>query len=321
MFTFRFAVLQQDYFFVWALLARYGPLRPGSFNAVAKAPLRNTPLFGWLFKSVGFLFLARAWEADRARIGAWAARLADCDRPMWLVLYPEGTRFTLKAKAGSDKAAAAAGVAPLTGELLLPRPKGFVELVRRLPTPRFARVVDFTVCYIGADGATPVGWAALGTEALAHAVSGRLPVSRVEVHVDTLPWAALPLSHAATSASATSAPAASASTASGGDGGPGGDAEEAALKAWLSARWRRKEARLAAAAATGRLALAGDEPRGAEGDDRRVPAARVAAFAAIYAAAGWLLLSLAATSPAFRAYLLLSSLAMAALSRADPLWW
>lgn len=60
---------------------------------------------------------------------------------------------------------------------------------------------------------------------------------------------------------------------------------------------------------------------GAPYDDAPVPAARVATSALAFALSGALLVRLALTSPPFRAYLLLSSAAAAAVARADPLWW
>jgi 1-acyl-sn-glycerol-3-phosphate acyltransferase len=186
-------------------------LEPGHFNAVAKGVLRRVPLFGWLFKAVGFLFLARSWEADRPRIAAWSAAALRHARPMWLLLYPEGTRFTARAAAKSDAAAVAAGVAPLRCELLLPRTRGFSTLADAL-APRFAAVMDCTIAYVGADGAL-MRWGQLGTSAITALAAGTLPLSRVDVHVEMFPFATLPRG-------------------------------DEALGAWLNERWRRKEALL-----------------------------------------------------------------------------
>lgn len=186
-------------------------MEPGHFNAVAKGVLRRVPLFGWLFKAVGFLFLARSWEADRPRIAAWSAAALRHARPMWLLLYPEGTRFTARAAAKSDAAAVAAGVAPLRCELLLPRTRGFSTLADAL-APRFAAVMDCTIAYVGADGAL-MRWGQLGTSAITALAAGTLPLSRVDVHVEMFPFATLPRG-------------------------------DEALGAWLNERWRRKEALL-----------------------------------------------------------------------------
>ena len=251
-----------DYFFVWALASRVGPLQPGHFNAVAKGALRKVPLFGWLFKLVGFLFLARSWEADRARMGAWAGAVLRHPRPMWLLLYPEGTRFTARAKERSDAVAREAGQAPLVGELLLPRTKGFVELVRAM-SPRFPVVLDMTIAYIGTDG-LPVPWTALGTSALLGLAAGRLPLSRVDVHCQLFPLPSL----------------------------PPGDEQRAA---WLQARWKAKEALLTHCKEKGRFPVP-SQP----GDEAPLPTPRAIAVAALFAAGVATLLHLAVHSSAFR---------------------
>ena len=251
-----------DYVFVWALAARLSALEPGRFCAVAKGALRRVPLFGWLFKGVGFLFLARSWEADRHRMGAWCAAALRSARPMWLLLYPEGTRFTARAAAKSDAAAVAAGVAPMGCELLLPRTKGFCTLAAAL-APRFQCVMDITIAYVGTDGKL-MGWGQLGTSAITALAAGRLALSRVDVHVETFPFASLPQG-------------------------------EEPLAAWLNARWRRKEALLLHAQAHG--AFPDAKPGAAE---QRVPAHRTAAAAALFAAGIAAFFALLRASTAFR---------------------
>lgn len=256
-----------DYFFAWATAARVGVLQPGHFNAVAKGVLRKVPLFGWLFKLVGFLFLARSWEADRDRIMAWCTAAAARKRPQWLVLYPEGTRFTAKAKAKSDAAAKEHSMQPLDGELLLPRPKGFVELSKALPAAGFTHILDMTLVYISSDGTTPLAGQQLGTSALVRLGAGALPMSRVDVHC-----ALFPLSDVAQA--------------------PSDDAR----RDWLLQRWKHKERLLQRAVATGTLTEGPHTP----GDDAPVPLGRTAWMAALATAAMVAFVRLMAHSGLFR---------------------
>jgi 1-acyl-sn-glycerol-3-phosphate acyltransferase len=256
-----------DYFFAWATAARLGVLQPGHFNAVAKGVLRKVPLFGWLFKLVGFLFLARSWEADRDRIVAWCSAAAARKRPQWLVLYPEGTRFTPKAKDKSDAAAREHGMQPLDGELLLPRPKGFVELSKALPAAGFTHILDMTLCYISSDGTTPLAGQQLGTSALVRLGAGSLPMSRVDVHC-----ALFPLSDVA--------------------GAPSDDAR----RDWLLQRWKHKEKLLQRAVATGTL-TEGPHPAAEEAP---VPLGRTAWMAALATAAMGAFIRLMTHSGLFR---------------------
>jgi len=293
-----------DYFFVWALAARLGPLQPGGFNAVAKDVLRKVPLFGWVFKLVNFLFLSRSWEADGAKIAAWtrAALHSARWRPTWLLLYPEGTRFTAAAKLKSDAAAAAAGAAALQGELLLPRHKGFVGLSQQLLVKDgYSAVLDITLCYVGRDG-VPVSWSQLGTSALLALGCGRLPLSRVLVHAELHPAAQLPASD---------------------DG----------RREWLLERWRRKQALLAHAAAHGRFpdvtptaaaAAAALTPAGplvaAGTEEARLPALLAATVAAVAAGGVGAMLWLLRASWPFRLYALCSTLGVAAFAYIDPVF-
>jgi 1-acyl-sn-glycerol-3-phosphate acyltransferase len=296
-----------DYFFVWALAARLGPLQPGGFNAVAKSVLRKVPLFGWVFKLVNFLFLSRSWEADGAKIGAWtaAARHSGRWRPTWLLLYPEGTRYTAPGKVKSDAAAAAAGVPPLRGELLLPRHKGFVGLANDLlgTEPGCCRyLLDITICYIGRDG-LPVTWSQLGTSALLSLGAGRLPLSRVLVHAELHAAGALP-------------------------------AGDEPRRLWLLERWRRKEALLAHAQAHGRFPDAAQPVAAGPGggsaaagpfipagqEEARLPAARALLVAALGVAACGALLHMLHTQWAFRLYALCSTLGVAAFAYIDPVF-
>jgi 1-acyl-sn-glycerol-3-phosphate acyltransferase len=282
-----------DYVFVWAVAARLGALQPGYFCAVAKGALRRVPLFGWLFKSVCFLFLARSWEADRHRMGVWAATAVARVRPMWLLLYPEGTRFTARAKERSDEAAAKDKVPPLECELLLPRTKGFCTLAVAL-APRFQTVMDMTIAYVGTDGKL-MGWGQLGTSAITALAAGRLPLARVDVHLELFPFASLPK-------------------------GENPEKTEKALAAWLNARWRAKEALLRHAQAHGAFPAA-PKPLGGAPADARVPAARTLACCAVYAAGIAVMFHLLRVSAHFRMYMLLSSVGLALFANADPPDW
>ena len=277
-----------DYFFVWAAAAKVGVLQPGHFNAVAKGVLRKLPLCGWMFKLVGFLFLARSWEADRDRIAAWCVAAARKKRPQWLVLYPEGTRFTPRAKERSDIAAKEHGQTPLQGELLLPRPKGFCELARALPSAGFTHVLDITLCYIGSDNATPVTSNQLGTSALLGLAAGALPVARIDVHCSLHSLADV-----------------------------AGAASDDARRDWLMQRWRQKEKLLQHAVETGTLADGPHRPQ----DEAPVPAGRMACITAIATVAMAFFLRLLAHTAAFRMYVFVASIGCAALAYFDPPDW
>ena len=199
---------------------------------------------------------------------------------MWLVLYPEGTRYTAKGKAKSDEVALKQGLKPYAGELLLPRTKGFCMLAAGL-APKFKSVVDMTIAYVGPDGKL-VPWHALGTNSLWEAFAGRLPLSRVHIHLRVYKTDLLPPS-------------------------------EEGLKKWCLDRWDEKEALLAQLAQSGSFPV----PQYHGVCEVPPPAAAQDVRAAILAAGAVFFWAAAATSPLFRGYLFWASLALAWITLND----
>mmetsp|Transcript_16491 Transcript_16491/g.22791 ORF Transcript_16491/g.22791 Transcript_16491/m.22791 type:complete len:289 (+) Transcript_16491:179-1045(+) len=186
-----------DYTYLWTALARANPKRIGLFKAVIKSAIKQVPVFSWGLKAVGFLYLSRNWESDRAHIKEWAKSMAQDRLPMWLVLYPEGTRYTPQRKARSDVVAVEKGLRPFESELLMPRTKGLVLLTSTLEG-HVTSVVDMTIAYSKPDGTILKG-AELGTSCLGAVLSGTSPVGTVHMHFQhfelrTLPKQADPLS-------------------------------------------------------------------------------------------------------------------------------
>lgn len=170
-----------DWLYAMSLFTRCGPSQTGHFSAVTKGVLRRIPVWGWGFKLANFLFLHRNFEKDAGRMQAWMRALVNSDRVTWLILYPEGTRYTDRGKANSDAFAKKLGIEPLQGELLLPRTTGFAVLAQGL-RKKVHSVVDMTIGYVGLDG-NPLPWSALGTNSLWEAFAGKLPLERVHIHL------------------------------------------------------------------------------------------------------------------------------------------
>lgn len=136
-----------------AWFARFGYPYPGNVKAVVKASLGSVPIFGWVLRFSEFVFLARSWAADREQFLAKLAALttfSESGHPLWLVLYPEGSRLTPEKLSVSQAYAASAGL-PVLQHTLLPRLKGFAAM---LPVLRahIDTVYDATVLF---EGKTP----------------------------------------------------------------------------------------------------------------------------------------------------------------------
>mmetsp|Transcript_23479 Transcript_23479/g.44730 ORF Transcript_23479/g.44730 Transcript_23479/m.44730 type:complete len:376 (+) Transcript_23479:135-1262(+) len=170
-----------DYCYLWSVLARVeGPRLTGLFKAVLKSAIKVVPVFSWGMKACGFLYLSRSWDIDRSHIKRWAQAMSRDKIPMWLVLYPEGTRYTDRRKASSDKYAKERSMPCYESELLLPRTKGLVSLVRSLDG-YLDTVLDMTIAYVKKDGTLLKG-SELGTSALKRVFSGDSPVGTVHMH-------------------------------------------------------------------------------------------------------------------------------------------
>ena len=96
-----------------------------NIKAIAKNAIKFVPGLGWGAAFLGFLFLKRAWSADKLRIQATFERYRAEGVPLWLLIFPEGTRIRADLLARSNQFARKTGVAP-TQYVLLPRPRGFV---------------------------------------------------------------------------------------------------------------------------------------------------------------------------------------------------
>ncbi len=121
---------------------------------MVKASMRFVPFLGWAMLSLDFLFVKRDWSKDRARILGTFERLRGKAEPVWLVLFPEGTRKTPEKHAASMRQAAKLGY-PATKRVMLPRPKGFAAALQGL-SGKVQAVYGITVVYPGEAAPTLV---------------------------------------------------------------------------------------------------------------------------------------------------------------------
>lgn len=173
-----------DWMYLWSAAIRTGSLwHVGVFRAVAKAEIRVIPIFGWGCKLNGFAYVQRKWARDAAHLKRWMATHTARAAPGWVLIFPEGTRFTDANKKRSDAIAVKDGLETLTGEILRPRTKGLALMLsenrKATQSPGgagaagggggggyFKRVVDMTVAYTDKDG-TPLTGRALGKATIA----------------------------------------------------------------------------------------------------------------------------------------------------------
>jgi len=150
--------------------------RIGHLKFFVKDVLKWTPGVGWGMYFLGFPFLKRDWTRDRDSIVRTFRSIVDECLPVWMVIFPEGTRIKPQKLERSRRYALEHGFAP-PRNVLLPRPRGFVAAVQAL-RGHVTAVYDLTIGYEG------------GVPRLGQYITGA--VSRVHLHVRRFPIDTLP---------------------------------------------------------------------------------------------------------------------------------
>jgi len=139
-----------DWIYSWMGADRLGVL--GNCRVFAKDSLKYAPILGWAWALSDTIFLKRNWEDDRVRMGDALQRLFNQPRPVWLLLFPEGTRISPAKQAASTDYCRAAGL-PVLKHHLLPRTKGFSFVAEHVDRSRVRAVFDITL--VEKEGSAP----------------------------------------------------------------------------------------------------------------------------------------------------------------------
>jgi len=130
-----------DWIMGWVVGERLGVL--GNVKAYIKKVLQYAPVLGWTWKLQEFVCLERNWEKDRKTLPPQLSNLGDYIDPIWLCIWPEGTRFNKEKYEASMEVAKSKGM-PLLKHHLLPRTKGFVSSIPHLKG-KFKAIYDWIV--------------------------------------------------------------------------------------------------------------------------------------------------------------------------------
>lgn len=118
-----------DWLLGWMITDRLHLL--GNCKAYAKKVIQYMPVLGWCWKFSEFCFLERSFDKDRETIDRQINCLCDHPDPMWLLLFPEGTRFTPAKHKASLEFAKQHNLEPLQHHLI-PRTRGFIASLRSM---------------------------------------------------------------------------------------------------------------------------------------------------------------------------------------------
>jgi len=167
-----------DWLYSWMMGDRLGIL--GNCRAFAKDPLKFVPIVGWSWAMSDMVFLSRGnLDKDQKTIKEKLNNYAEFPSPVWLLIFPEGTRLTAEKHQTSKEFASKSGL-PLLEHHLTPRTKGFSFMVEHVDRDKFRAVYDCTL--VEGEGSAPFNVTSL--------IKGRSCIGNVYVRrisVDDIP--------------------------------------------------------------------------------------------------------------------------------------
>jgi 1-acyl-sn-glycerol-3-phosphate acyltransferase len=122
---------------------RFG--RVGDMKFFVKDALKWVPGPGWGMVFLECIFMKRNWNEDRARVVRQLRKIRDQNVPIWLNLYPEGTRMKPSRRAETQEYARKAGL-PIPQNVLIPRVRGFTASLEGLEG-HLQAIYDLTIVY------------------------------------------------------------------------------------------------------------------------------------------------------------------------------
>lgn len=137
--------LYTDWLYIWWIA--YTNNMHGFIYIILKESLRNIPIIGWSAQFYNFIFLARNWEEDQRRFKKALTRLNDATRPMWLIIFPEGTNLSATTREKSKAWATKNNLQDMKHQLL-PRSTGLKFCLNELKDTT-EWLYDCTIAYEG----------------------------------------------------------------------------------------------------------------------------------------------------------------------------
>ena len=150
--------------------------RVGDMKFFVKDVFKYIPGIGWGMIFLDFVFLKRRWMSDRRRIKANFERIHRENIPLWLNIFPEGTRFTALKMLDAQKTARHYKLASCD-HVLVPFAKAFETSILALSN-KVAAVYDVTIGY---PAGIPTFWQLMSGD-----------IQTIEMRVNRFPLGQLP---------------------------------------------------------------------------------------------------------------------------------
>lgn len=149
----------------------------GGLKAFMKTAVKYVPIIGWVYYFTDFIFLSRSFEKDKDIILKQVEGLTTYQYPLWLGLFPEGTRITEAKHKVALEFLAERNMKPLNHHLV-PRTKGFTTMMPLLKD-KFDAIYDIELIF-GKSSAPPnLKSMIMGKHFDAHVYVKRIPMSEV----------------------------------------------------------------------------------------------------------------------------------------------
>lgn len=134
-----------DWLYMWWVAYANG--MHGRIHIVLKESLRYIPVIGWGMQMSQFIFLKRNWERDKESLATHLQKLNVRSKPMWLMMFPEGTNLAPCTREASRKWADKNGFEDMRHGLI-PRTTGLQFCLQQLgETTEY--LYDCTIAYEG----------------------------------------------------------------------------------------------------------------------------------------------------------------------------
>lgn len=175
-----------DWLMGWQFCDGIGVL--GNCKAYAKKSIQYLPPIGWMWKFSEFVFLERSFDKDKEIIKHQISEICDYPDPVWLLLFPEGTRFTKTKHEASLKFAKEKNL-PLLKHHLTPRTKGFTTSLQYF-RGKIPAIYNIQVAFETESKIPPTLTSLLyGKPIHAHLYIERIPVEKVpEDEAEAAKW-------------------------------------------------------------------------------------------------------------------------------------
>jgi len=116
----------------------------GNCRVYVKKMLKYVPILGWAWGLSDTIFLERNWEKDQVILKRGLEKIQDYPDPVWVLLFPEGTRYTKEKYLAGKEFSESRGL-PVLKHCLVPRSKGWSFTVANLESKSIPWVYDVTL--------------------------------------------------------------------------------------------------------------------------------------------------------------------------------